>query len=499
MASRVLGLVRDILIARYLGAGPVADAFFVAFKFPNFFRRLFAEGAFNAAFVPQFSAILEREGKAAARIFAEAALAVMIFVLLPAVIIAQFAMPQIMIVLAPGFRGDPQTFLLAVELTRMTFPYLLFMALTALFGGVLNSLGKFAAVAAAPVFLNIILIFALVFLSFVLPTPGHTLAIGVAVAGAFQLLLVAVSAARNGMPLFLRWPQLTRQVRTTLRLMVPGAIGAGVVQINLVIDVMLASLLPAGSISYLYYADRLAQFPLGVIGVATGVALLPLMSRQLGQGDPQAAVSSQNRAIELALLLTVPAAAALVAIPEQIVALLFERGTFDAASTEATARALIAFAVGIPAYVVIKALTPGFFARGDTATPVMIAGFAMIINIAAAIILMQYFAHAGIALATAISAWVNALLLLLFLARKAYFRPDRRLVSRVPRIFVASLAMAFAVHYAEAQFGVLFIQGFWSKAGAMMALVVGGVAIFSLLALGLRAVTLAEVRSILRR
>lgn len=499
MASRVLGLVRDILIARYLGAGSVADAFFVAFKFPNFFRRLFAEGAFNAAFVPQFGGVLEREGRAAARAFAEAALAIMIFVLLPAVILAQIAMPQIMVVLAPGFRTDPPTYQLAVELTRLTFPYLLFMALTALFGGVLNTMGRFAAAAAAPVFLNVILIAALIFLSMTLPTPGHALAVGVTVAGAVQLALVAIAAARNGMPIYLRRPRLTPETRTMLRLMLPGAVGAGAVQINLVIDVMLASLLPAGSISYLYYADRLAQFPLGVVGVATGIALLPLMSRQLGRGDEMAAGESQNRAVELGLLLTLPAAAALIAIPGPIIALLFERGSFDAASTGATTHALIAFSLGLPAYVLIKALAPGFFARGDTATPVKIAIAAMVINVVAAVALMQIFAHAGIALATAISAWVNAVLLFSFLVRKGYFRPDPRLISRTPRIIVAAVVMAVAIHYAETLFGVLYMIEFWFKAGAMAGLIIGGMVVYGVLILAMGAANLTEIRAALRR
>ncbi|MCZ6605379.1 MAG: murein biosynthesis integral membrane protein MurJ, partial [Alphaproteobacteria bacterium] len=253
MASRVLGLVRDILIARYLGAGFVADAFFVAFKFPNFFRHLFAEGAFSVAFVPQFAAILEREGRDAARAFAQAALAVLICVLLPATIAAQIAMPQIMLGLAPGFKADPATFQLAVDLTRLTFPYILFMAITALFGGVMNSLGRFAAAAAAPVLLNIVLIAALIFLRLAMETAGHALAWGVLAAGAAQFLLLAVALARAGMALSLPRPRLSPRVKKLMRLMVPGAIGAGVVQINLVVATILASLLPAGSVSYLYY------------------------------------------------------------------------------------------------------------------------------------------------------------------------------------------------------------------------------------------------------
>ncbi|MCZ6763989.1 MAG: murein biosynthesis integral membrane protein MurJ [Alphaproteobacteria bacterium] len=499
MASRVLGLVRDILIARYLGAGFVADAFFVAFKFPNFFRHLFAEGAFSVAFVPQFAAILEREGRDAARAFAQAALAVLICVLLPATIAAQIAMPQIMLGLAPGFKADPATFQLAVDLTRLTFPYILFMAITALFGGVMNSLGRFAAAAAAPVLLNIVLIAALIFLRLAMETAGHALAWGVLAAGAAQFLLLAVALARAGMALSLPRPRLNPRVKKLMRLMVPGAIGAGVVQINLVVATILASLLPAGSVSYLYYADRLAQLPLGVIGVAVGVALLPLMSRQLSAGDTSAAQASQNRSIEIALLLTVPAAVALIVIPQPIIAVLFERGSFDAASTAATGRALVAFSLGLPAYVLIKALAPGFFARADTKTPVKIAAVAMAVNVIAAVILMQYLAHAGIALGAALSAWVNAGLLWFGLRRRGYFTTDARLRRRVPRIVAAALVMGGCVYYAHARLAIWFDAGFWQQLLALTVLVVGGFVLYVALLLAMRVTTPSELRRTLIR
>jgi putative peptidoglycan lipid II flippase len=499
MASRVLGLARDILIARYLGAGPVADAFFVAFKFPNFFRRLFAEGAFNAAFVPQFASVLEREGKNAARLFAEATLALMVFVLLPAVIVAQAAMPQIMVVLAPGFRTEPATFDLAIALTRLTFPYLLFMALAALFSGIMNSIGRFAAAAAAPILLNIVLIFALLFLRFFTPTPGHALAWGVLVAGIAQFSMLAFALWRSGYSLALPRPHLTPGVRKVLRLMVPGAIGAGVVQVNLVIGTILASLLPAGSISYLYYADRLAQLPLGVIGVAVGIALLPLMSRQLASGDQAGAAQSQNRSIEISLLLTLPAAAALIAIPESIVSVLFERGSFDAASSAATARALVAFSIGLPAYVMIKALAPGFFARADTATPVKIAAVAVAANVIAALLLMRSLGHTGIALATALSAWINAGLLLVVLVRRGHFLPDRRLASRIPRILGCAGAMAVAVHYVEARTGLLYLDGTWQRIATLSAIVLFGAAIYAVLIVVTRTSTVSDFRRAARR
>ena len=499
MGSRVLGLVRDILIAQFMGAGAVADAFFVAFKFPNFFRRLFAEGAFNAAFVPQFAGMLASDGPAAAKKFAQSVLAVLIAVLLPLTLLAQIAMPQIMVVLAPGFRHAPETFALAVDLTRLTFPYLLFMAIAALMSGVLNSLERFAAAAAAPIVLNIVLISALLGLTDQLPTAGHALAWGVAAAGAAQVVLLAIALARADMTLALPMPRLTPGVKRVLKLMVPGAIGAGVVQINLVVDTILASLLPAGSISYLYYADRVNQLPLGVVGVAIGVALLPMMARQLANGDQAGAMASQNRSVEIALLLTVPAAFALIAMPTPIVAMLFERGSFDAASTVATAHALQAFAIGLPAYVLIKALAPGFFARADTVTPVKIAAVAMIVNVIAAIVLMRFFAHVGIALATALSAWINAAALLFILRARKYFVFDTRLVTRVPRIVLAAALMGAALYFGAEIAAPAFAGPLVLRLAALAGLVVGGLALYGALVIGIGAASLEDMLALLRR
>ncbi len=499
MASRVLGFARDILIASILGAGPVADAFFVAFKFPNFFRRLFAEGAFNAAFVPQFAGTLQAEGLDAARRLAEATQAVLLSVLLPFVLLAQAGMPWLMVLIAPGFVGEAEKFALAVELTRLTFPYLMFMGLVALMGGVLNSLERFQAAAAAPIVLNIVLIGALVWLGDAFATPGHALAWGVAAAGAAQFLLLVLACRGAGVALALPRPRLTPQVRKLLRLMLPGAIGAGVVQINLVIDVILASTLPVGSISFLYYADRVNQLPLGVVGVAVGIALLPLLSRQLRAGDTAAAHDSQNRAIELSLLLTVPAAAALIAIAGPIIAVLFERGAFDQTSSVATARALTAFAFGLPAYVLIKALAPGFFAREDTATPVKIAAAAMIFNVAAALVLMQFLAHVGIALATALSAWINAGALAFLLHRRGFLVPDARLKRRLPGIVISAALMAVALWVAAGWLAATLVGPLLVKAAALAALVAGGMALFAALALATGAARLSELRHMLAR
>ncbi|MBM3524079.1 MAG: murein biosynthesis integral membrane protein MurJ, partial [Alphaproteobacteria bacterium] len=380
MASRVLGFVRDVLTAAYLGAGPIADAFFVAFKFPNFFRRLFAEGAFNAAFVPLFAGMVAKDGRIAARHFAEDAMAVLIAVLLALTILVESFMPQFIALVAPGFRDEPDKFAYAVEFTRITFPYLLFISLVSLHGGVLNSLDRFAAVAATPIVLNLCMIGALIGLTRVLPSAGLALSWGVALAGLAQFLWLAAACRREGMALRLPVPRLTPDVKRLLRLMLPAAIGSGVVQVNLLIDVMIASLLPTGAVSFLYYADRLYELPLAVIGIAIGTAILPLLSRQIRLGETAAAGTTQNRALEIAMVLTLPATAALIVLAQPIIATLFERGAFDAATTRETSRALVAFALGLPAYVLIKVLAPCYYARQDTKTPVKIAVLCVVTN-----------------------------------------------------------------------------------------------------------------------
>jgi hypothetical protein len=308
LLSRVMGFVRDILTAALLGAGPVADAFFVAQRLPNLFRSLFAEGAFSAAFVPLFAGTMAVRGKETARIFAEDALAVLLAALLIFVLAGEILMPWVMTVIAPGFGDDPEKFALAVALARITFPYLLFIALVALQGGVLNSVDRFAAAAATPTLLNLFLIAALLMMRRFGWHDGRALAWAITGAGLAQFLWLMFSCTRAGLGLRLPWPRLTPEVRRTLWIMGPGAVGAGVTQVNLLISTALASFLPGGSVSYLYYADRLNQLPLGVVGIAVGTAILPPLSRQLRLGEHAAAVTTQNRGLELALLLTLPAA-----------------------------------------------------------------------------------------------------------------------------------------------------------------------------------------------
>lgn len=450
MASRVLGFGRDVLIAALAGTGPVADAFFVALRLPNLFRRLFGEGAFNAAFVPEFSGILATEGQPAARQFAQEAIAALAFWLLVFTVLGELFMPQLMALLAPGFEAVPGKAELTVALARITFPYLFLICLAALLSGVLNGLDRFAAAAAAPMVFNGVSIAAMLLLTPYVPTVGHSLAWGVTISGVLQLALLAWAVRRAGMTLRIPRPRMTPRMALLLRRMGPGLVGAGVTQLNLAVDVIIVSLLPPGSASLLYYADRVNQLPLGVIGTAVGTALLPLMSRQARTGDRAGAVATLNRALEASLVLTLPAALALAVAGQPIMLVLFGRGAFDATSATLAAQALAAYAFGLPAFVVLKVLVPAFFAHGDTGTPVRIGMGAIALNLVLNLLFMVPLAHVGPALATSVSALVNAAALAVVLSRRGQLVLDARLRRRLPRMAGAALAMAVALWFAEA-------------------------------------------------
>ncbi|WP_022727703.1 murein biosynthesis integral membrane protein MurJ [Fodinicurvata sediminis] len=497
--SRVLGFIRDILIAAGLGSGPVADAFFVAFRFPNLFRRLFAEGAFNAAFVPLFSARLEQEGPEAARRFAGDVLAVMLSGLLLFTVLCLALMPWLMLVIAPGFTEDSEKFALTVELTRIAFPYLLAMVVTALLGGVLNSLYRFAAAAAAPIILNLFFIAALtVALPHFATAPGHVLAWTVTLAGLAQVIFLALCARRAGMSLRLPRPRLTPGVRRLLALMVPGVLSAGVMQINLLIGTMIATL-QAGAVSYLYYADRVYQLPLGILGIGIGVVLLPDLSRKLRAGAGEAARDSLNRALEYALLLTLPATFALTLIPESLVTGLFQRGAFDDQAAQATGQALAAFAIGLPSYVLVKLFQPAFFAREDTRTPFHLTVISILANVVLSLLLFWQIGFVGIALATAISSWLHVVLLVVVLSRRGFLEPDRRLLNRGLRSLLASGLMGGLLLLLAPLVGGWLEMGPLGQAAALALLVGSGLAVYALAALLLGAVSPAELKSLLKR
>ena len=500
MVSRLFGFVRDILTAAILGAGPVADAFFVAQRLPNLFRSLFAEGAFSAAFVPLANRALVEGGRPALKEFAEEAFSVLFAALLIFVALGEIFMPWVMRVIAPGFEKDPAKFQLVVNLTRITFPYLLFISLTALQGGLLNTVDRFAAAAATPVLLNLFLIAGLLLMTALHWPDGSVLAWALTLSGIAQFCWLMLSCRRADVGLRLRMPHLTEGVRQTLKIMGPGVLGAGVTQLNLLISTALASLLPSGSVSYLYYADRLNQLPLGVVGIAVATAILPPLSRAVRGGDTAAAMATQNRGLELALLLTLPAATALAILALPILAVLFERGAFGPAEASATASALIAYAVGLPAFVLVKVLAPAFFARHDTKTPVKVAMVTLATNLLLTVVLMQFFAHVGVAAALSVAGWLQAALLMTLLARREHFQLDARARANLPRIALATVGMGAVLAGLRVALDPALVGGAMTmRLAALAGLVVAGLIAFLALILLLGVVNWRELRGQFRR
>jgi putative peptidoglycan lipid II flippase len=446
--SRVLGFVREALIGAALGAGPVADAFYAAFRFPNLFRRLFAEGAFNTAFIPLFAKELEGGGQTAARRFAEDVLAVLVSWLLLISALAMVFMPLLVgTVIAPAFAADPEKFDLTVAMTRIMFPYLFCMSLVAMLSGILNSMRHYFLAAFVPVLLNVILI---AVLSWTLSSgvdaraTGLWLAWGVFASGIAQLFLLVWGVRQQGMSFALRLPRLTADVKRLLALMGPALLTGGVTQINLLVGQIIASQ-QDGAIALLNYADRINQLPLGVIGIAIGVVLLPELARALKAGDDADAQHLQNRSLEFGLGLTLPAAVGFMLFAGPLVNILYERGAFTPETTALTASALAAFATGLPAYVLIKVFSPAYFARLDMKTPMWFSLAAVLANIIGSVALFPLYGHVGIAAATSVAAWLNFVLLAVVLWRRGDFRPSATTLRRVAMIVLASAVMGGVV------------------------------------------------------
>lgn len=425
--SRIAGFVRDIMTAAFLGAGPLADAFFVALKLPNLFRRMTAEGAFSVAFVPLYSKEIEKGAPEDAARFAGNAFVIMLCVLSIVTLIALTYMPAIITVIAPGFSDDPVRFDGAVELGRVTFPYLLLMSLSALLGGMMNAHDKFAPFAFAPVLFNVSLIIALLW-SDIFDTPaGYAMAWGVFISGFVQFFWLFACLRRYRIALHLSRPEFTPRISKLFRLMGPGVIGAGVMHINLFADMIIASFLSAGSISYLYYADRLNQLPLGMVGIAVGTTLLPMLSKALESKDQTRAENLFNRSLEYSFLLAFPAAVALLTIPDVIISGLFERGEFKASDTRQAAFVLQGYAIGLPAYIAVKILSTAHWAREDTKTPVKVSIVITALNIVLSLALIGPLGVAGIAFSTGLTGWLQLTLLYIGLRKIKAVTIDARL------------------------------------------------------------------------
>jgi putative peptidoglycan lipid II flippase len=456
LVSRVTGFVRDIVMAAVLGAGPVADAFLVAFRLPNHFRAIFAEGAFAAAFVPAYARRLQQDGPDEARRFADGIGTGLMLVLGTLLALALLFTPTVVRVLAPGLAADPMRFELAVSLTRITFPYLLLMSIETLIAGTLNANHRFASAAGAPVLLNISMVSTLL-LAAAFPTAGHAAAWGVLAAGILQALLVGGDAAGHGFGLRFRWPVLDQPTKQFLKALGPAIIGAGGVQLALFADTVIATFLPAGALSALYYADRINQLPIGVVGIAIGIVLLPEMSRRLAAGDEAGAAASQGRAIELTLLIAVPFVAASIAIPDLVMRALFARGAFTNADAAAAAATLSAYAVGLIPFMWMRSFTAPFLARGDTATPVKAALAAALVNILLKVALMGSLAQVGLALATSVGAWLNWGLLVWFARRSKFERPEAPL-DRAARLVASGLLLGLAFYAGQRFFAPMLSE-----------------------------------------
>jgi len=510
LASRVLALVRDTLQATYVGAGFASDAFFVAFRLPNMFRALFAEGAFSAAFIPLFNRKVAGEGGLAAGVdFAERALSVLFPVLVVFTVAMLAGAGPITWALSGGFdrqHPTPAQFAFAVELSRYTIPYLMLISLVSLLGGILNSLDRFWVNAAAPILLNVAMVGSLVFFHGGEPyATARAQAVSVTVGGALQLAWLLWACRRAGVSLRPRLPRLDADVRRLLKLVVPAAAGAGAAQINLAISTALAGgLLSAGSISAIYYADRLNQLPLGMIGIGLGTILLPVVSRLLSEGREAEAMETQNRGLELALFLTLPAAAAFVFASAPLVRGLFQHGAFDAADTTRTAYALAAFSLGLPSYVLVKVLTPGFYARSDTRTPVRLALWSIGINLVGNLVLIPLLGRhelgqIGPPLATALASTVNVVALYRTLARRGHFVLDAQLRRKAPRLAVAALAMGATLVFVTPVIDP-YLTGPLLVRGAALAVLVGaGIIVYGVACFVTGAFGVGDMRTLLQR
>jgi putative peptidoglycan lipid II flippase len=504
LLSRVLGFFRDMLMAMVLGTGPAADAFFAAFRFPNLFRRLFAEGAFNTAFVPMFATALERDGDTAARDLAARILAWLITTVVLVTLVFELFMEHILVPFVPGFLADPHKYELTVLLTRIMFPYLTFMSVMAAYAAMLNSLGRYMPGAFAPVLLNVVSIAALVPLFFFVVEDPETAAIWVSVAmligGVAQLALVYEAIRRAGfLPRFVM-PKPDADIRRFWILAVPAILTGGITQINIFVGTIIASS-AAGAIAILAYADRLYQLPLGIIGIAIGTVLLPELSRHIGAGRTEEAHHAQSQALILAMYLSVPSAVALAVIAEPIVRALFERGQFGPDATLATSSTLVAFALGLPAFVLVRVLQPGFFARKDTRTPTINAAITAAANVVLSLLLFPVFVQVGIALATTISSWLGAILLGIELKRRGLLHLPLIDLRRHAMILLSSAIMGAVLFGLAVWAGPWLIPGagFWRHAGALLALVVVGAATYFLCAHVTGAQNLRDLARLIRR
>lgn len=509
--SRIVGFIRDILIARFLGASMMADAFFVALRFPNLFRSLFAEGTLNVAFVPLLSGELHTKGQKHARVFSRAVFSFLFYVLLLFTLVMEVLMPNLMFVLAPGFESIAGKLELTTALSRITFPFLIFVSLVSLFAGMLNAVGRFWAAAFTPTILNLTMITALFVITPFITSPyapAYALSYGVLIAGVIEFLFLAWHIRKAGLVFGLINPvkalfHLSKGVKVLLRKMAPGVLGSGVYQINLFFDTLFVSFVGAGAISWLNYAHHLFQLPIGIIGTAIGTALLPVLSRHIKSKEMHAANAQLNRGLEISLAMSTASMVGLMLLAEPIIRILFERGAFTSTDSLKTAQALMVFAIGLPAYMLTKTVSPFFYARGDTSTPVKIAVFGVVLNAVLALTFMQFWGYLGIALATGLTVWVNAGQYVFRLKKQGDFLLDDLCCYRLPRILASSALMGAGIY------GGIYIFNKWMpnwqqttgfvSLCLLFTLIIGGILLFGCSILVTRGILIQDIKKLVRR
>lgn len=499
--SRILGFIRDILIAAALGSGPVADAFFVAFRFPNLFRRIFAEGAFNSAFIPLFAGKLESDGHDAARRYGENIFATLSFILILLSILIEISMPLFMWLNAPGFKANPAQFELTILYSRVMFPFLACMSIMAMLSGMLNSKGKFALAAFAPSIMNMVLILILFltlnFSSLSVSNIALLMSWGVLLAGVLQVILLIYAAHKQNFAFDFKFPRINHEFKELFKLAIPGIIAGGIVQINIFVGTIIASQ-SKGAVSYLYYADRLYQLPLGVIGIGMGVVILPILSRQFTAKNWKNVHHYLDKSIELAMAFTLPAAVALFLIPDELIKILFERGAFDENATNASADALKIFALGLPAFVLIKIFSSGYFAAKDTKTPMYFALISVFLNIIISLMLFSTLQHVAIAIATTVSGWCNALLLIFTIKKRIKYAQSRQSQLRAIRLLLAAGLMGCVIYILNNYILVSMKNSeiFFVQLAGMAILIIFSMITFLAFSFVTKAVSISEIKAL---
>jgi putative peptidoglycan lipid II flippase len=475
--SRMAGFLREMLQAHYFGAGVINDALKLAIRIPSVFRRIFAEGAFNASFIPIFSSILTSRGKKEAIEFAQNIFSILAITLAIISLVIELFLPQFISLLYPGLSKTPERLMYTIEFTRIMFPFLLFISLTAFFSGILNSFERFVAAASSPIAGNLVIIGTLLYLGSHFDNMGKAFSWGIFLCGLIQFLWVFAPCSLRVALVLPKTLTITKDVKDFFQKMIPAALGSGIVQINIFLDMMIGSFLPTGSISYMGYADRLNQLPLSTIGIAISTVLLPLLSKQIKKGQDAAAQYSQDLAVEFSLALTMPAFIGLILLAPILVETIFQHGKFQPQDVLPTAKTLIAFASGLPAYVLLKVFSTSFFARGDTKTPMIAAAICLTLNVLLNLLLMRRYAHVGIALATSFSAWINLFILMAVLRRKGFFSLSKTLRESLYRIGLVSFLFFIALYIGQSPM-LSFLESistnrFW---------ILGGMVGFSLIA-----------------